>query len=103
MATDPLNPSAALESSLYTAFVTTWWNYEMFRNTIARNMIPILHERELRASITPERAVDAIREAFRADGEGRTHVPAVINLDIPAARGEFHIKTAHIDGVPHVA
>jgi ornithine cyclodeaminase len=27
----------------------------------------------------------------------------VINLEIPAHHGEFHVKTAHIDGVPHVA
>jgi ornithine cyclodeaminase len=47
--------------------------------------------------------VDAIRDAFRADGEGRAHVPAVINLEVPARRGEFHVKTALIDGVPHVA
>ena len=53
--------------------------------------------------ITPQVAVDAIREAFRADGDGRAHVPAVINLDVPARRGEFHVKTALIDGVPHVA
>jgi ectoine utilization protein EutC len=66
-------------------------------------MIPIIQEPELRASVTAEQAVAAIREAFRADGEGRTHVPAVINLEIPSARGEFHIKTAHIEGVPHVA
>lgn len=44
-----------------------------------------------------------MREAFRADGEARTHVPPVINLDIPAERGEFHIKTAYIAGVRHVA
>src|SRR3954452_1698163 len=44
-----------------------------------------------------------MREAFKADGEGRTHVPAVINLDVPAHRGEFHVKTALIDGIPHVA
>jgi ornithine cyclodeaminase len=30
-------------------------------------------------------------------------VPPVINLDIPAARGEFHIKTAHIEGMPYIA
>jgi len=66
-------------------------------------MIPIIEEAELRAHVTPERAIEAIREAFRADGEGRTHVPPVINLEIPAHRGEFHIKTAHIDGVPHIA
>jgi ornithine cyclodeaminase len=66
-------------------------------------MIPIIDEAALRAAMTAARAVDVIREAFRADGEGRTHVPPVINLDIPAHRGEFHIKTAHIEGVPHIA
>lgn len=66
-------------------------------------MIPIIEEPALRAAVTPALAVDVIREAFRADGEGRTHVPAVINLDIPAARGEFHVKTAYIDGGPYVA
>lgn len=66
-------------------------------------MVPIIEEAALRAVITPEVAVDAVREAFRADGEGRTHVPAVINLDVPARHGEFHVKTALIDGVPHVA
>lgn len=66
-------------------------------------MIPIIEEAALRQAITPALAVDVIREAFRADGEGRTHVPPVINLEIPAAHGEFHIKTALIDGVAHVA
>ena len=65
--------------------------------------IPIIDEGALRAVITPDRAVTVVREAFRADGERRTTVPAVINLDIASARGEFHIKTAHIDGVRHVA
>ncbi len=63
----------------------------------------IIQEDQLRAAITPRIAVDAIRAAFRADGEGRAHVPAVINLAIPSRHGEFHVKTAHIDGVPHVA
>jgi ornithine cyclodeaminase len=66
-------------------------------------MIPIVEEAALRAAITPAVAVKVIRDAFLADGEGRTHVPAVINLEIPAARGEFHVKTAHIEGVPYVA
>ena len=66
-------------------------------------MIPIFEEDALRATITPAVAVDVMRSAFRADGEGRTHVPAVINLEIPSARGEFHIKTAYIEGTPHVA
>ena len=66
-------------------------------------MIPIIEEAALRAVMTPDRAVAAMREAFRADGDGRTVVPPVINLEVPGARGEFHVKTAHIEGVPHVA
>jgi len=66
-------------------------------------MIPIIEEAALRAAVTPERAVGVIRDAFRADGEGRTRVPPVINLELPAVHGEFHVKTAHIEGVPHVA
>ena len=62
-----------------------------------------IEEAELRTVITPQVAVDAMRDAFRADGDGRAHVPAVINLDVSKHRGEFHIKTAHIDGVPHIA
>jgi ornithine cyclodeaminase len=62
-----------------------------------------IDEAQLRAVITPQVAVAAMRDAFRADGQGRAHVPAVINLDVPAHRGEFHVKTALIDGVPHVA
>ena len=64
-------------------------------------MLPIIEEAALRSAVTPERAVEVIREAFRADGDGGTHVPPVINLEVP--RGEFHIKTAHIAGVPHIA
>ena len=63
----------------------------------------LIDEAALRAAITPRVAVDAMRDAFRADGEGRAHVPNVINLDVPKHRGEFHVKTAHIDGVRHVA
>lgn len=66
-------------------------------------MIPIIEEPALRAAVSPARAVEVIREAFRADGEGRTHVPPVINLEIAEAHGEFHIKTAYVEGIPHVA
>ncbi len=65
--------------------------------------LPIIDEEALRRAMTPARAVAVVREAFRADGEGRTRVPGVINLEIPAAHGEFHVKTAYIEGVPHVA
>jgi len=66
-------------------------------------MIPILEEPALRSVITPSVAVQAVREAFRADGEGRTTVPPVINLEVPEVHGEFHVKTARITGVPYVA
>jgi ornithine cyclodeaminase len=66
-------------------------------------VIPIIPEEALREAVTPERAVAVVRDAFKADGEGRTHVPSVINLEIRGTRGEFHVKTAHIEGVPHVA
>ena len=65
--------------------------------------IPIIDEAALRAVMSVGRAVAVMREAFRADGEGKTRVPAVINLEIPSHHGEFHIKTAYIEGVPHVA
>ena len=65
--------------------------------------LPVVEERALRAAITPDVAVDAIRAAFRADGEGRTIVPPVINLEVPSPRGEFHIKTAYVEGSPYIA
>jgi len=66
-------------------------------------MIPIIEEAELRRRGTPAVAVGAMREAFRADGEGRTTVPPVVNLQIPGTHGEFHVKTAHVAGVPYIA
>jgi ornithine cyclodeaminase len=65
--------------------------------------IPIIDEAALRSAMSAKRAVDVMRAAFAADGQGRTRVPAVINLEIPSAHGEFHVKTAYIEGVPHVA
>jgi len=65
--------------------------------------LPVVEENALRAAITPAVAVDAIRAAFRADGEGRTIVPPVINLEVPSPRGEFHIKTAYVEGSPYIA
>jgi ornithine cyclodeaminase/alanine dehydrogenase-like protein (mu-crystallin family) len=65
--------------------------------------LPYLDESAIREVISPADAVAAVREAFRADGEGRTRVPAVINLPIPGTRGEFHIKTAWVQGVGLIA
>jgi len=66
-------------------------------------MLPVFTESQIRATVSPADAVRVIREAFRADGLGRTTVPDVINLAIPGTEGEFHIKTAHVAGIPHIA
>jgi ornithine cyclodeaminase len=65
--------------------------------------LPIVSEPELRRVMTPARAVAVIRQAFRADGLGQATVPPPINLAIPGSDGEFHVKTAHVEGIPHVA
>jgi ornithine cyclodeaminase len=74
-----------------------------FRLNNGRMSLPSIDEQTLRAAISPAGAVAAVREAFRADGEGRTVVPAVINLQVPGTRGEFHVKTAWVDGVALIA
>jgi ornithine cyclodeaminase len=72
-------------------------------NTPTSASIPVIDEATLRAAVTPARAVAVMREAFKADGEGRTRVPPVINLELPAVRGEFHVKMAYVEGLPYVA
>ncbi len=66
-------------------------------------MLPIFDEQQIRGVVTPSDAIDAMRRAFAADGRGETVVPAVINLAIPGVDGEFHVKTAYVTGMSHVA
>src|SRR5512133_4095759 len=66
-------------------------------------MIPIFEESDIRRAVSVVDAVDAVRKAFAADGRGETVVPAVINLAIPGTDGEFHVKTAYVAGMSHVA
>jgi ornithine cyclodeaminase len=66
-------------------------------------VLPSIDESALRAAVSPAEAIQAIRDAFRADGEGKTVVPSVINLPIPGTNGEFHVKTAWVEGVPVIA
>ncbi len=66
-------------------------------------MIPTFEEQQIREAVSPILAIDVIRRAFAADGRGETVVPAVINLAIPGVDGEFHVKTAYVAGMSHVA
>jgi ectoine utilization protein EutC len=66
-------------------------------------MIPIFNEAQIREAVSSETAIAAVRAAFAADGRSETVVPAVINLAIPGTDGEFHVKTAYVAGIPHVA
>jgi ornithine cyclodeaminase len=65
--------------------------------------LPTVDEAALRAALSPADAVAAIRSAFAADGLGQTLVPPVINLPIPGTHGEFHVKTAWVQGMRCVA
>ncbi|MGF1660684.1 MAG: cyclodeaminase [Rubrimonas sp.] len=62
--------------------------------------IRIATEAELRAAVPLDRAaVACVADAFRALAEGRVRMPPILRLDIPEARGEVDVKTAHIAGV----
>jgi len=66
-------------------------------------MLPIFQEQDIRAAVSSADAIAVVRQAFAADGRGETVVPAVINLAIPGTDGEFHVKTAYVAGIAHVA
>lgn len=65
--------------------------------------MPVIGEAAIRAAVSPSDAIAAVRAAFDADGRGRTLVPPVVNLAIPGTRGEFHVKTAWVQGAEIVA
>ncbi len=60
----------------------------------------LLREEEIRRAVTMAEAVDAVEEAFAALARGDARLPDVINLDIPEAHGEVHVKGAHLKGSP---
>lgn len=53
---------------------------------------------EIRRLVSFRDAVQAIEEAFAALSRGDARLPDVIGLEIPEARGEVHVKGAHIAG-----
>ncbi len=60
----------------------------------------LLREEEIRKALTPEAAIAAVEESFRALAEGRAVLPGVIHLPVEAHAGEVHVKGAYITGSP---
>jgi ornithine cyclodeaminase len=62
--------------------------------------ILLLAEADLRRIAGPPEALRAVRTGFEALARGRAVLPGVLHLDLPDARGEVHVKGAHLRGSP---
>jgi len=60
-----------------------------------------LSQREIQSLITLPDAIGAVERAFGALAEGKAVLPSVINLDLPAVRGEVHVKAGYLQGGAH--
>jgi ornithine cyclodeaminase len=60
--------------------------------------ILVLSESDVRALVGPAEALRAVRAGFEALARGQAVLPGVLHLDLPEARGEVHVKGAHLRG-----
>ena len=60
----------------------------------------LLREEEIRRALSPEAAITAVEESFRALAQGRATLPAVIHLPVEEQSGEVHVKGAYVSGSP---
>lgn len=58
----------------------------------------LLREADIRALLDPAACLAAVEAAFAAYSTGKAELPAVIQLDVPEARGEIHVKAGHLHG-----
>ncbi len=63
----------------------------------------VLREEEIRRLLDPAACIAAVEQAFTAYATGEAELPAVINLEVPEARGEVHVKSGHLRGGRHFA
>jgi len=63
----------------------------------------IVDEATLRRCVTIEAAIAAVEAGFAALARGEARLPPPINLDIPEAAGEVHVKGAYLAGSPYYA
>ncbi len=60
--------------------------------------VRILLEPEIKQLLTLEDAIPAVEKSFAALNSGQAILSGVIHLDLPAAQGEVHVKSAYIQG-----
>jgi ectoine utilization protein EutC len=60
----------------------------------------VLKEPLIRELMGPRAALEAVRDAFVRLARGEASLPGVIGLDLPAVRGEVHVKGAWLHGTP---
>jgi ornithine cyclodeaminase len=65
--------------------------------------ILVLREHEIRKLLDPVSCREAMEEAFTAYATGGAVMPGVINLDLPEAGGEVHVKAGFLRGGEYYA
>ncbi|MDH5589247.1 MAG: ornithine cyclodeaminase family protein [Gemmatimonadota bacterium] len=65
-----------------------------------RPRILTYQEEEIRAAVTDADALAGAEAAFRALAGNAVTLPPPVGLDIPAVRGEVHVKGAYVQGAP---
>ncbi len=63
----------------------------------------LLFEKDIRSLLGSKEAYEAVRDGFVALARGAAVMPGVINLDLPAARTEAHVKGAYLQGTSRFA
>jgi ectoine utilization protein EutC len=58
----------------------------------------IVSEKEIRSSISLKEAIAAVEDGFTRLADGEVNLPPVMSMELPEARGEMHVKGAHIAG-----
>jgi ectoine utilization protein EutC len=60
--------------------------------------ILVVAETDIRRSVSIEEAISVVEDGFTRLAAGTVNLPPVMSLEMPASRGEMHVKGAHIEG-----
>lgn len=63
-------------------------------------MVRVLGRQDVQRLVGMADAIAAVREAFVAADQGRAVMPAPLELRLPEADGELHVKGAYLRGAP---